>query len=146
MGMKLAKRAGSSGRRGSNLISEINVTPLVDVMLVLLIIFMITSPLLLSGVNVDLPETNAKPVQGQEEPLSVTLTKNGDLYIMETKIELSGLSDKLKEILKEKYDSRIFVRGDKEVSYGRMMEIVGEINRAGYTKVALISNMKQNEK
>ncbi|RYE06542.1 MAG: protein TolR [Rickettsiaceae bacterium] len=136
----------SSRRRRTNLSSEINVTPLVDVMLVLLIIFMVTSPMLISGIVVDLPETKSSPVAGQDEPLTVTIDKDSNIYIHETKIEYAELAQKLSAITKEKKDSRIFVRGDKNIAYGEIMKIMTEIHSAGYTKVALVSNTKYDEK
>ena len=137
----------TSNRRSNNrMVSEINVTPLVDVMLVLLIIFMITSPMLVSGINVDLPETTSSPLSGQDEPLVVSINKKGELYLLDTKIERSNLSSKLASITKEKKDSRIFVRGDKNVQYGDVVAVVAEIHAAGFSKVALVSNIKYNEK
>jgi biopolymer transport protein TolR len=124
---------------------SINVTPLVDVMLVLLVIFMITAPMLISGINVDLPETKAAPMTGQDEPLAVSIDKNGKIYVMDTQIEEGKLIDKLKAITKAKMDTRIFVRGDQSLTYGKIMSVVGEINAAGFSKVALITNVK-NEK
>lgn len=126
--------------------SEINVTPLVDVMLVLLIIFMITSPMLVAGVNVDLPETKASPISGQDEPIVLSLDKKGELYITETKIDRSKLAEKLSHITQEKKDTRIFVRADKTIAYGEVVSIMAEIHAAGYSKVALISNIKHNER
>ncbi|KAJ6644863.1 Tol-Pal system protein TolQ, partial [Pseudolycoriella hygida] len=130
----------------NNLASEINVTPLVDVMLVLLIIFMITSPMLVSGINVDLPETTSSPLSGQDEPLVVSINNKGELYLLETKISRKHLASKLSDILKEKKGARIFIRGDKNVSYGEVVEVVAEIHAAGFSKVALVSNIKSNEK
>ncbi|BFD46008.1 MAG: protein TolR [Rickettsia endosymbiont of Sergentomyia squamirostris] len=129
-----------------NLVSEINVTPLVDVMLVLLIIFMITSPMLVSGINVDLPETTSNPLSGQDEPLVITINNKGELYLLESKIERQNLATKLTNITKEKKDIRIFVRGDKNVPYGEVVSVVSEIHAAGFPKVALVSNIKYNEK
>lgn len=136
----------NSRRRRTNLSSEINVTPLVDIMLVLLIIFMVTSPMLVSGISVDLPETTAKPIAGQDEPLIITIDKNRDIYIHETKIEYESLAKKLAAITREKKDSRIFVRGDKNIAYGEIIKVMAEIQSAGYTKVALVSNIKHDEK
>lgn len=133
-------------RAGQYLVSEINVTPLVDVMLVLLIIFMITSPMLVSGVNVDLPSTTSSALAGQDEPLVISINNKGELYLLESKISRQNLANKLSNIIKEKKDTRIFVRGDKHVSYGEVVEIVAEIHAAGFAKVALISNIKSNEK
>lgn len=138
---------GRSTRRGRNrIISEINITPLVDVMLVLLIIFMVTSPMLVAGVNVDLPETKAGPVSGQDEPLVLTINKNGDIFLFETKIAKDLLVAKLTQITKEKMDTRIFVRGDKMASYGDIVNVIAEIHSAGFSKVALISNIQHNAK
>lgn len=144
MAMNITKSSNRRSKRA--LVSEINVTPLVDVMLVLLIIFMITSPMLVSGINVDLPETTANPVTGQDEPLVVTINNKGEIYLLETPIERKALASKLNNITKEKKDARIFVRGDKNVAYGEVVNVVSEIHAAGFSKVALISNIKQNEK
>ncbi len=119
--------------------SDINVTPLVDVMLVLLIIFMVTSPMLVAGVSVDLPETSASAVAGQDEPLAVTIDKKGTVYLQETAVKLSDLAPKLEAVAGENKEIRIFVRGDKGIEYGRIMDVVGAINGAGFTKVALIT-------
>lgn len=139
------KLAGSNKKSKRDVVSEINVTPLVDVMLVLLIIFMITSPMLVSGVNVDLPETNSNPISGQDEPLVVTINNKGKIFLLETPIKRKHLTDKLVNITKEKKDTRIFVRGDKNASYGEVVEVVSEIHAAGFSRVALISNIKNNE-
>lgn len=134
-------------RRGRHqLVSEINVTPLIDIMLVLLIIFMITAPMMTSGINVDLPDTKSAPMKGHDEPLVVSIDKNGFIYIMDTKIEEENLVEKLKAITHAKMDTRIFMRGDKSISYGKIMSVVGEVNAAGFSKVALITNIKQNDK
>jgi biopolymer transport protein TolR len=124
-------------RRAIN--ADINVTPLVDVMLVLLVIFMVTSPMLVAGVKVDLPHTKASPLAGQDEPVAITIDKVGNIYIQETKLKLAELKPKLSMILKEKKETRIFVRGDKSVDYGKVMEVFGEIKAAGYNNIALVS-------
>ncbi|WP_342270382.1 protein TolR [Rickettsia endosymbiont of Orchestes rusci] len=144
----MAIKLGNSGIRRNKraLVSEINVTPLVDVMLVLLIIFMVTSPMLVSGINVDLPETNSSPISGQDEPLVISINNKGEVFLLETPIERKTLTAKLANITKEKKDTRIFVRGDKNVSYGEVVEVVAEIHAAGFSRVALISNVKHNEK
>lgn len=146
MAIKLSKYNNHKRRRHMSLTSEINVTPLVDVMLVLLIIFMVTSPMLVAGVNVDLPETKSSPISGQDEPLVISINKEGELFLFETKISRSELKGKLLEVTKEKKDSRIFVRGDKNIAYGEVVSLMAEIYSAGFTKVALISNIKHNEK
>jgi len=119
--------------------AEINVTPLVDVMLVLLVIFMITSPMMVAGISVDLPQTQAAPVSGQDEPLSITVDSKGKVYIQETEIKIPDLVAKLEAIVGEKKDTRIFIRGDKNINYGVVMNVVGLINSAGFNKVALIT-------
>ena len=119
--------------------SDINVTPFVDVMLVLLVIFMVTAPMLTAGVQVNLPDSKAAPLQGQDEPLTITVTSNGKVFLQKTEISVSELGTKLKAIAGEKKDTRIFVRGDKSVDYGKVMQAVGEINAAGFSKVALIT-------
>lgn len=132
------RSGGGRGYRRSQF-SDINVTPFVDVMLVLLIIFMVTAPLITAGVTVDLPESSAKPVGGEDEPLSVTVAKDGAIYIQETKVDLKTLGAKLNAIVGEKKNTRIFVRGDKTVPYGEVMRVMGEINAAGLSKVALLT-------
>lgn len=136
----------NKNRNKNTLISEINVTPLVDVMLVLLIIFMITSPMLVAGINVDLPETSSNPIPGQDEPITITIDKKGVVYILETPINRSDLNNKLRAITQEKLETRIFIRGDKNVSYGDIVDVVSEINAAGFKKVALITEIKYDEK
>lgn len=138
----------SGTRKRKQLVSEINITPLVDVMLVLLVIFMITAPMMISGINVDLPETKSTPMKGNDEPLTISIDKNGQIFIMDTKVDENNLIPKLKAITssKAKMNTRIFVRGDKSISYGRIMSVVGEISSAGFAKVALITNVKSNGK
>lgn len=131
------------GRNKRKLLSEINVTPMVDVMLVLMIIFMLTSPMLVAGVEVDLPETDSKPVSGDYKPLVISINKQKEIFIMETKVPSSEFLVKLKNITKEKKDTRIFVKGDKNVPYGQVVEIMAEITNAGFTKVALVSDIKR---
>ena len=120
--------------------SEINITPMVDVMLVLLVIFMVAAPMMTTGVSVDLPKTQTAPITGQDEPLAVSITADGKVYIQKQEIELASLQEKLKSIAGQKKDTRIFVRGDKSVDYGKIMAVVGEINAAGFTRVALITD------
>ena len=131
-----------SGRNRRRFMSEINVTPMVDVMLVLLIIFMITSPMLVAGIDVDLPETDSAAVAGQTEPLVISINKHCELYLFETLIAPEELVAKLQAVTNEKTDTRIFVKGDKNVAYGRIVEVMASIHEAGFTKVALISDIK----
>ena len=119
--------------------SEINLTPFVDVMLVLLIIFMVTAPLLTVWVHVDQPESNADAIQTKDEPLEITISKNGDIFIQETEIELKELVPKLTAITNNKLDTKIYVRGDAIIDYGRVMRVLGELSGSGFTKVALIT-------
>ncbi|NQU60987.1 MAG: protein TolR [Rhodospirillales bacterium] len=127
------------GRARPPPMSEINVTPMVDVMLVLLIIFMVTAPLLTVGVQVDLPKTKASIIQGQDEPLAISVDAKGQIYLQETEIDLQGLVPRLAAITSNNPDVRIFVRGDASINYGRVMEVMGTINAAGYRKVALVT-------
>ncbi|MHA1597981.1 MAG: protein TolR [Alphaproteobacteria bacterium] len=130
-------RLGYRNRRRP--MSEINVTPMVDVMLVLLVIFMVTAPLLSVGVTVDLPKTKASVVPGEDEPLAVSVNAEGNVFLQETEMELEALVPRLKAITGNNPDVRIFVRGDKNVNYGRVMEVIGVVNAAGFRKVALIT-------
>lgn len=121
--------------------AEINVTPFVDVMLVLLIVFMVTAPLLTVGVPVDLPKTKAQPLGQDREPLSVSVRKDGNIYLQNTPIEEDALVARLEAISKNGYDQRIFVRGDKSVDYGRVMEVMGLLNAAGFTHIGLVTDV-----
>jgi biopolymer transport protein TolR len=129
-----------SGRGRYKPLAEINVTPLVDVMLVLLIIFMVTAPLMSTAVNVDLPKTTASPVNNDSEPLNVSVNAAGQVYLQDEAIELTDLVAKLTAIAKEQKDRRIFVRGDKGNTYGRMLEVMGVIIQGGFTKVSLLTD------
>ena len=117
MAMNLTE--SSSNRRRHSIDSEINVTPFVDVMLVLLVIFMVTSPMMISGIDVDLPKTKPVQITGNQDPISITIDQEGNVYIQETKIKLDSLHSKLSALLKEKGDLRLFVRGDQKVDYGK---------------------------
>ena len=119
--------------------SEINVTPFVDVMLVLLIIFMVTAPLLTVGVQVDLPESAADSLPDDQEPLTITINSKGEIFIQETKVEFEKIIPKILAVSNNRTDTRIFVRGDKTINYGRVLEIMGMLSGSGFTKVALIS-------
>ena len=124
--------------------SEINVTPFVDVMLVLLIIFMVTAPLLTVGVQVDLPESSADTLPEEQEPLTLTINSKGEIYIQESKVEYDNIIDKILAVSKNRTDTRIYVRGDKNINYGRVLEIMGTLSGAGFSKVALISEPYKN--
>ena len=124
--------------------SEINVTPFVDVMLVLLIIFMVTAPLLTVGVQVDLPDSAADTLQSDDEPLEITINSESEIFIQETIIKVGELVPKLKAITDNKMDTKIYVRGDEGINYGEVMEILGELSGSGFSKVALITKPKEN--
>ena len=146
MGATLTTKTRSRGRRTGGTyrpMAEINVTPFVDVMLVLLIVFMVAAPLLTSGVPVDLPKTDAKAISEEDsKPIEITVTKDGKIYIGETEYEEDNLLFQLqamKQNVTGDDDRRVYVRGDASVDYGRMMRVIGSVNGAGFTKVALIS-------
>ena len=119
--------------------SEINVTPFVDVMLVLLIVFMVTAPLLTVGVPVDLPKVKASALTDQKDPIEITIKLDGTLYLGESEVEVENLIPRLNAITDQNNEVRIYVRGDRVVAYGRIMEIMSLINSAGYIKVALVT-------
>src|ERR1700749_3981802 len=121
--------------------AEINVTPFVDVMLVLLIVFMVTAPLLTVGVPVDLPKTRAQPISQDLEPLSVTVRRDGSIYLQKLPVDEADLVPKPTAISTNGYDQRIFVRGDKSVDYGRVMEVMAEISAAGFTHIGLVTDV-----
>ena len=137
--------SNGTGRQSSRAkrppMSEINITPLVDVMLVLLVIFMITAPMLTVGVPVDLPKTKASSLTEKGEPVTLSLNKDGDLFLQETKITPDDLIAKLNAIMDAKPGTRLFVRGDQGLAYGRVMELMGRLNAAGFNKVALLAEL-----
>jgi biopolymer transport protein TolR len=137
MAMSLNTRRGARGRYRP--LAEINVTPLVDVMLVLLIIFMVTAPLMTSGVSVDLPKTNAQPLNSDSEPLTVTIKADGSIFLQDQQVDVGDLVGRLQATAQNNPDRRIFVRGDKDLAYGRIMEVMGTITQGGFTKVALLA-------
>ena len=124
--------------------SEINVTPFVDVMLVLLIIFMVTAPLLTVGVQVDLPESAADSLPDEQEPLTLTITSKGEVWIQNHQIEFDKMIPKILAISKNRTDTRIYVQGDRTINYGRVLEVMGMLSGAGFSKVALISEPYKN--
>jgi biopolymer transport protein TolR len=136
--------AGRRGRRQrAGVMSEINVTPMVDVMLVLLIIFMVAAPLLTVGVPIDLPESQAKSMEQPKEPLTLSVNDKGQVYLQNTEIKMDELIPKLKAIAKSGFDERIYVRGDKKVDYGTVMRVMGRLSAAGYRRVALVTEVEQ---
>jgi biopolymer transport protein TolR len=125
--------------------SEINVTPFVDVMLVLLIVFMVTAPLLSVGIPVDLPKVKASALTDQKDPLEITVKIGGEIYLGESEVDVENLIPRLNAITELNKEARIYVRGDRVVAYGRIMEIMSLVNSAGYIKVALVTqNPKDN--
>ena len=132
-----------AGRR--RLMSDINVTPFVDVMLVLLIVFMVTAPLLTVGVPVDLPETRAQSIVTPDEPLVVSVDSTGAIFIQDSKVELENLVPRLAAITESKSDTRIYIRGDRAIDYGKVMTVMGRINAAGFSRVALITDIPKSE-
>ena len=140
--------AGSRARYGTRRrfqpIADINVTPLVDVMLVLLIVFMVTAPLLTVGVQVDLPKVQNEPISAQEEPLVVTIRKDGEIALMQTPIAIEQLVPRLMAITANKPDTQVYLRGDQAINYGRVMEVMAALTSAGFTKVALITELPKD--
>jgi biopolymer transport protein TolR len=118
---------------------EINVTPFVDVMLVLLIIFMVTAPMLTSGVPIELPETKGQQLQTNKDPVTLSVDKSGKVFIQETEIKLDDIAPKLKAMAKNGYNEQIFIRGDKGIDYGTVMRVMGRVKAAGFTKVSLVT-------
>ena len=139
MAAMLPGRSAGQNRGRYRPLAEINVTPLVDVMLVLLIIFMVTAPLMTSGVSVDLPKTSAQPLNTDSEPLTVSINGEGAIFLQNEPVDLTDLVAKLQAIGQNNPDRRIFVRGDKANTYGRIMEVMGTITEGGFTKVALLA-------
>jgi biopolymer transport protein TolR len=137
--MAVGLQGKGKGRARYRPLAEINVTPMVDVMLVLLIIFMVTAPLLTSGVPVDLPKVSAKPINSDAEPLTVSVNAEGKIYLQDQVLELPDLVAKLQAISKDNNERRIFVRGDKSVAYGTILQVMGTITEGGFTKVALLA-------
>ncbi len=146
MAVYLHHRTHRGGRGGKfRPMAEINVTPMVDVMLVLLIIFMVTAPLLTVGIPVNLPQTKAEPLSNPDEPLVVTIKDTGEIYLQETQIGDDALVPRLQAITANKPDTKIFIRGDKKIDYGRVMQVMGLIKTAGFTQVALVVDMPADQ-
>jgi biopolymer transport protein TolR len=148
MGMGVAGGSPSGSRRrhrrhARGVMSEINVTPMVDVMLVLLIIFMVAAPLLTVGVPIDLPQTAAKPMEGQTDPINISVEANGKVFIQESEIAIDDLVPKLMAVAKNGVEERIYVRGDKAADYGTVMRVMARISAAGFKKIGLITQEEQ---
>jgi biopolymer transport protein TolR len=138
--MPLAKRD-----EGSKVSSDINVTPMVDVMLVLLIIFMVSAPLLTVGVPIDLPQTKAKSLDQDKEPLALSVNEKGQVFLQNSEIKMDELVPKLEAITQARggYEERIYVRGDRKVDYGTVMRVMGRLSAAGFHRVALVTEVEQ---
>lgn len=124
-------------------VADINITPMVDVMLVLLIIFMVAAPLLTVGVPIELPQSQGKQLESNKEPLTISVSGTGDVFIGETKVPLAEIAEKLKAIAKNGVDEQIFVRGDKGISYGTVMQVMGRISAGGFKKVSLVTEVEE---
>ncbi len=136
-------RINNKMHKKNRVISQINVTPFVDVMLVLLIVFMITAPLLTVGVSVDLPKTKASQLNSKGDPIVISIKKNGELYIQEREIDTLQLLPRLKAISSGNKNLRIYVRGDKDVPYGLVLDTIAKIKSSGFKKVALVAKLKE---
>ena len=141
-----AGRGSSSRRAAYKPMSEINVTPMVDVMLVLLIVFMVTAPLLTVGVPVDLPQTQAPTINEQKEPLVITVNADGSLFLQETQVEPDQLAPRLQAITRNNPEASIYVRGDKAINYGKVLEVMGLVSAAGFTKVSLVAELPRDNR
>lgn len=144
--MQISGGQGRGKRRGYQPMSEINVTPFVDVMLVLLIVFMVTAPLLTVNIPVDLPETSASTASDKSDPVVVSIKADNKIYIQETSVELKDLAGRLGQITKQNKNIRVYIRGDRKLNYGHIMRVMGNINQAGYSKVALVANSPKGRK
>jgi len=149
MGMSgiAVRNKGRRGRRGVpryRAMAEINMTPFIDIILVLLIIFMVAAPLLATGVAIDLPRTKAAALNIEQKPISVAVDDKGLVYVMDQPVQIIDLADKLKEVATSGIDERIYVRGANQVNYGRIAEVMSIITTAGYKKVALVTNPNKN--
>jgi len=136
---------GRRRQRRRNVMSEINVTPMVDVMLVLLIIFMVSAPLLTVGVPIDLPQSQAKSLNQDKEPLTISVDQQGKIFLQNDEIDAEALIPKLEAIAQARggTEARVYVRGDKTVAYGTMMKVMGRLSAAGFTHVALVTEFEQ---
>ena len=150
MAMNAQGSSGGGGRRGRRraVMAEINVTPMVDVMLVLLIIFMVSAPLLTVGVPIDLPQSQAKSIDQDKEPLTVSINDGGKVFLQNAEIGIDDLIPKLQAVAQARggSEARVYVRGDKRVDYGTMMRVMGRLSSAGFHRVALVTEFEQGSK
>ncbi|AYM07776.1 protein TolR [Agrobacterium genomosp. 3] len=138
------RRGGRGGRRKGGAISEINVTPLVDVMLVLLIIFMVAAPMMTVGVPIDLPQTSANALNSDTQPITISVNANGQIHLQETEIQAAEVADKLQAIATTGYNERIFVRADSVAAYGVVADVMARIQAAGFKNIGLVTQQKQD--
>jgi biopolymer transport protein TolR len=124
---------------GKKLMSDINVTPLVDVMLVLLIIFMVTAPMMMEGVEVNLPQTKTKSIKSQEDPLILSVTKNGDVFLENHTVKLEDLGQKIETVFKYRKEKEVLLRADKDIPYGFVVKVMAEVKRAGIVKLGMVT-------
>jgi biopolymer transport protein TolR len=146
MGMSIGAQGGGGGGRRRNrrarkhgAIADINMTPFIDVMLVLLIIFMVAAPLIATGVPIDLPQTSAKPINIDQKPLTISITQKGEIFVQDVAVSDADLLPRLQAAVKQGFDERIYVRGHKQVDYGRVATVMSAVTAAGYKRVALVT-------
>ena len=136
----------TAGENNSQLMSDINVTPFVDVMLVLLIIFMVTAPMMMQGVDVSLPEATAEPLESEKEHLIITIDNNHQVFINDFQVTVDGLGEKLKNILEGRSDREVFLKADKDISYGTVVQVMAEVKGAGVEKLGMVTEPEFFEK
>ena len=141
---RVSRRRRNRRPQAARAISEINVTPFVDVMLVLLIIFMVAAPLLTVGVPIDLPETRANSLNSDTQPITISVNEAGEIYLQETQIPLDEVVPKLEAIAQTGYEERIYIRGDRNADYGTVMAVMGRINQAGFRNLGLVTLQEQD--
>jgi biopolymer transport protein TolR len=144
-GRRRGGRSGRSGRGGKGVMSEINVTPFVDVMLVLLIIFMVAAPMMTVGVPIDLPETQSKALNSETQPITISVKENGEVFLQETAIPIAEVAAKLEAIATTGYSERIFVRGDATAPYGVIADVMSRIQEAGFKNIGLVTQPKKDQ-
>jgi len=147
-GLASSSRRGGRGRRSARRgrLSEINVTPFVDVMLVLLIVFMVTAPLLTVSIPIELPRTEAKQSAAETEPLSITIKEDGTVFLQETQVTVEELVPRLRAISREGYDRAIYIRGDANVEYGLMADVLARVSSGGFTRIQLVTDTREGQR
>lgn len=143
-GIQYRRRRGAAGRYAP--MAEINVTPFVDVMLVLLIVFMVAAPLLTVGVPIELPKTEADALKGDKEPLTVSVDAKGRIFLQDTEVGIGEIVPRVTAIARQGYNERIYVRGDRSVDYGAVMRVMGRLSAAGFTRIGLVTELEQIER